>query len=190
MQGIADSGYALYLMPNAVIGTYVEEIDYGTILPGSKISVTPTIQTIAGSPDVSCLIEVKESVGDDWTTVAAAFEGYATAFRYARITMSFESDGHAAVRVTDLNVRYDIKQRTESGRVQCLASDSGGTPVLFTGSYVDVASIIVSPKAGGAARSGACAFEDVPNPTGFTVLLYDATGTRVDGEASWSMKGV
>jgi hypothetical protein len=190
MQGFADSGFSLYLLPNATSATYVEEIDYGTVLSGSKITVTPTMQVLTGGPSTTCRIEVRETTGEAWRLVADDWQGYTTAFRYARVTVTVASGGYGAVRISGLNIRYDIKQRKEGGMATCLASHAGGTPVTFAGSYVDIQAITVTPKAGSAARYAIYDFVDEPNPTGFTIYLYNASGVRVDGEASWSIIGV
>ena len=89
-----------------------------------------------------------------------------------------------------MNIRLDKKMINDAGMVDCLASDTGGTQVNFNIAFTDVNSITVTPKAGGTAVYGLYDFSDVPNPTGFKILLYNAAGTRVNGTASWSAKGV
>ncbi|WP_243546364.1 TipJ family phage tail tip protein [Pseudodesulfovibrio tunisiensis] len=190
MQDFADAGFPLYLLPNATSAVYEEEIDYGTVLSGSKITVTPTMQALTGAPSATCRIEVRAATDEAWRLVADDWQGYATAFRYLRVTVSVISDGRGAVRISGLNIRYDIKQRKEGGMMQCLASHSEGTPVTFADSYVDIQAIAVTPKAGSAARYALYDFVDEPNPTGFSIYLYNASGARVDGEASWSIIGV
>ena len=75
---------------------------------------------------------------------------------------------------------------TTSGNVTL---HGGGTVVSFNYTFIDVASIAVTP----AATSAVIAvydFVDVANPTSFKVLLFNTAGARVSGNFSWSARGV
>ena len=75
---------------------------------------------------------------------------------------------------------------TTSGNVTI---DQNGTPTLFNVPFVDVQSITLSPG-GTSAAIAVYNFVDVPNPTGFKILLFNTGGTRISGTVGWSAKGV
>jgi len=55
--------------------------------------------------------------------------------------------------------------------------------------FVDVESIQVTPKGTGAVNA-VYDFVDAPNPTDFSVYLFDSAGARVSGDFSWTTRGV
>ncbi len=191
-QAKADAGFPYRLEPTPAVASYQEVIDHGTILAGTKITVTQTSQAIHGSVALSCNLKVRASEADAWTDLGDVWGAYGTAFRYLQVTITATPDGGSndLLRLTELRVRLDVKLKSDAGSAICDASDSGGTQVDFNVSFVDVQSITLTPAAGGAARYALYNFSDVVNPTGFKILLYDASGNRVSGTCSWSSKGV
>jgi hypothetical protein len=185
-------GQEYYLEPSKTSATYVEEIDYGVVIGGTKISITPTYNTLHGLVNVSCKIEVRATTSDAWINLGDAFEAYALNFRYVRFTLTFTgaSDGKNLIEITGINVKLSVKNKTDGGSATCSASDVGGTVVNFNIPFIDVWAITVTPKYGSGAVYALYDFQDVPNPTSFKILLLDASGNRVSGTASWTARGV
>ena len=184
------AGYPLYIEPSASSGYYEEVIDYGTVLAATKITTTLSYTISAGSPTVTPSISVRKLSSDPWTTYSGVNAVYVTDFQYVKVRYDFASSGgDDLVSITGLNVRFDVKLKSDSGVVSAVSTDSGGTSVAFNVSFVDVASITVTPK-GTSARIAVYDFIDAPNPTSFKVLLFDTSGNRVSGDVSWSVKGV
>ena len=186
-----------YALPSMSTGSYVEEVDYGTVLAGTKIITTLTGSQEAGTTTITPTISVKTTSGGAWTDYAGsastdanlAYSTFATNFRYVKSTHAFSgSGGDDLLKLTGLNIRLETKQIGDSGNGTASASDSGGTTVTFNVSFVDVESITVTPS-GTAARIALYDFTDVPNPTTFKVLLYDTSGNRVSGGFSWQARG-
>ena len=79
-----------------------------------------------------------------------------------------------------------------TGYTTCTISISGeGTVVPWTSgiSFTDISSISVTPQ-GTTAMLALYDFADIPNPTGFRILLLNpSTGARMSGTASWNVKG-
>jgi hypothetical protein len=177
-------------MPSTTTGQYYEDINYGTVLAGTKVTTTLTSNVIAGATTITPSISVKKLIGDAWTVYAGVSSVFATNFQYARLQYDFTSaGGDDLLQITGLNVRLDSKLRNDSGNGTANAADSGGTVVNFTVSFVDVDSIAVTPLAT-TAVTAVYDFVDVPNPTSFKVLLFNSAGTRVSGAFSWSARGV
>jgi hypothetical protein len=185
-----DAGYAYYAMPSTSSGYYEEEIDYGTVLTTTKITVTPTSQVVAGSPTLVPTLSTRLLNTDPWTDSVGQSSIYATNFRYVKIRYDFTSSGgDDLLQMSSLNIRLDAKLRNDFGSGTASSSDSGGTTVTFNIDFVDVEAISVTP----ATTSPVIAvydFVDTPNPTTFKVLLFDTAGNRVSGPFSWSARGV
>ena len=185
-----NAGYPYFAMPSTTTAQYYEDINYGTVLAGTKVSMTLTSNAVTGSTTIIPTISVKKLIGDSWTVYAGTNSVFATDFQYVRAQYNFASaGGDDLLQITGLNVRLDSKLRNDSGTGTANSADSGGTVVSFGVAFVDIDSIIVTPLA----TSSVVAvydFVDVPNPTSFKVLLFNSSGTRVSGAFSWSARGV
>ena len=184
------AGFAYGAQPSASSGYYEETLDYGTVLAATKISVTPTVQTISGTPSYTITISARASTLDAWTDYPNQDSVYATNFRYVKVKIDVTSaDGKGLLKVQALNIRLDAKLKNDAGSGVAAAADSGGTQVFFNIPFVDVHAITVTAQ-GTTAVTAIYDFVDAPNPTGFKVLLFNSAGTRVSGNFSWSVKGV
>jgi predicted phage tail protein len=185
-----DAGYPYYLEPTATSGYYEETIDYGTVLNATKITITPTYTVVDGSPVITPKISVRETTSDPWIDYDGLSSVYVTNFRYVKYRFTVTGNGNDLVRFTNINVRFDVKLKSDAGVIAANAADSGGTTVYFNKSFVDVISITATPKGTGKVFV-LYDFTDVPNPTYFKVYAYDyATGNRASCDVSWSVKGV
>lgn len=185
-----NAGFPVYAMPSASSGYYEEIVDYGTVLASTKVTVSLSYITAAGTVTVTPTISVRKLVTDPWTDYAGVTSVFVTDFRYVKVRFDFASTGNDDfITITGLNIRFDSKLKNDAGTGTANAADSGGTTVNFNVSFVDVESITVTPS-GTAARIAVYDFVDVQNPTSFKVLLFDTAGTRVSGAFSWSAKGV
>jgi predicted phage tail protein len=213
-----DAGYPVFIEPANSPGYYEEEIDYGTTLTATKITVTPNGLPVAGSPLVVVKISVREHTTDAWTDYDNTTSIYVASFRYAKIRVTVIGGGTDLYKLHSINVKLDTKQRNDAGMGSSGASDAvsgtsavingvsvsnanplnvngvrvpdgAGTLVRFNTNFVDVMSIDVSVAAGSSAKFGLYDFVDTPYAAGFKVVLYDKDGNRVGGNFSWSAKG-
>jgi len=184
------AGYPLVFQPSGASGYVERTMDYGTALPSTIITVTPNWAVLAGAVTMALQLSYKLAAGDAWTdATAGASQVLAGSFRYLKLRMTFTAaGGDDLAEVQGLNIKLSGKLKTDSGSGAALSTDSGGTTVTFSAGFIDVQSIVVTP-AGTAARYAVYDFVDVPNPTGFKVLLFDASGTRVSGDFSWTARG-
>lgn len=184
-----DAGFPIYIQPTNLTGSYVEIFDYETVIPSTKVTLDVTRIVRAGVVTMTPTISISVD-GTTWTDYPNTFQVFASGFRYVKVMLEFSSsDNTGLMDVTQLVVRLDVKQKSESGASMGYATDVGGTEVLFTTEFIDVTSIIVTPS-GTTPVSAVYDFDDVPNPTGFKVLLFDNAGARVTGPFSWTVKGV
>lgn len=189
------AGYSAYFVGKTT-GSYVETINYGVVVPATKITMTPTLLTVSGTMTVTPQIETSPN-GTTWT-VAGTSSAYGTSFQYVRYTLSFSAthdgtglstDTSVLLRVSGLDYRLDIKQKRFAGTVAALSTDSGGTSVNITGQFIDVSSITVSAL-GTTPLYVVYDFVDAPNPTSFKVLVFNTSGTRVSATVSYEITGV
>ncbi len=181
-----DRGFPLYLQPTAASGFYEEEMDYGTVLASSKISLTPKIVS-AGNYDISYYIAVKEKASDSWREHNQA-SVYETNFRYLKFKITV-SNARQPVVIEQLNLKLDQKQKTDGGTVQANASDVNGTWVSFSTEFIDASIPVLTPQSK-QPLFATSDFKDEPRPKGFYVFLFDKNGNRVSGKVGWVVKGV
>lgn len=190
------AGYPLFLVGKTT-GSYLEKVDYGTTVPSTKITMTPTNiftnGTVTQAPTISTS---PDDVG--YTDFAGVFSAFGTAFQYVKYKIDFtavhDGTGLAAdtsnlIGIKPLRFTLDLKLKTFQGVVAAAAADVGGTSVDITGLFLDVQAIQLTPLSL-TAKHPTYDFTDVPNPTSFKVLLWDAAGSRVSGDVSWTLRGV
>lgn len=195
-----DAGFKTWLEPVLPIATYVEEIDHGSLVPSSNISVTVDYRKLSGAPSLTCKIEVSQD-GEEWEIASDnAFSVYSSQFRYSRITLT-ASGGY--VQINSMLVDLRIKQISDYGRASCLATDNGegwiseqetpmltGTWISFNKDFVDVQSLPKPNVLNHEDYTAYTIFEDVINPRGFRVFIKDKNGNRVSATVDWVAMGV
>lgn len=182
-----NAGYPHFIQPSDSVGYYEEEIDYGTVLGGSRVMVTLNGSDVVGTVSTSCEIHFSED-GITWTTVQS-WSYYAVSFRYIKVKITFVAlDTGAFYRIDGINVRLDAKLLNDAGSVAAVATDSGGTEVSFNTDFIAVSSIVPGVM-GTSPLTPVIDFSGTPNPTGFHIYLFDETGARASGTVSWSARG-
>ena len=138
-----DAGYPRFINPAPSTGNYSETFDFGTILSSSKITVAWS-GPIFGTPVVTPKIELSD--GSGWVVHDGVSEVFGTNFRYVRVTLTVGSSGADMLVLTGVSVSCSAKQQTDSGMVSCNLADTNGTLVNFSKTFLNVASITVSPN--------------------------------------------
>lgn len=187
------AGFPVYAQPVPTSGYVEDEIDLGTAIPATSVTVTPTLQIIAGAPTNAVQISWKLNSGDSWTDLAAGPSGFiSSSFRYlkVRVTATTSGSGIGLYRCTAINVKVAVKQRTDSGQGVANAADSGGTTVVLNYPFVDLFGPPMIQPVGTTPIIPVVDFTDAPNPTTFKVLCFDLAGDRVTCSFSWTARGV
>lgn len=211
------AGYPVFIEPAQSPGVYEEVIDYGAVLPATKITVTVNGSVVSGNPATAIRVSVRGSETDPWIDYDASTV-FALDFRYCKVRLTVTGAGTDLFKVNSINVKLDSKQRNDAGMGTAGSTDSvtgtnavingvsttganalndhgikvpdgDGTLVRFNTPFIDVAAIDVSVAAGSTARYALYDFVDIPYAAGFKVILLDKNGNRVGGSFSWSAKG-
>ena len=189
-----NAGYPIYIQPELPIGNYQEIIDFGTVLTGNTVTLTTGIEETISGHTVTYKIESRNLDTDPWTLVSESKSGFATNFRYLRITVTVTG---GLIAIKSINVKIDSKLKTISGNTTTTVT--GGIVYLTdnglqTGRYIftDVQSITVTPGFNSGVPAVAIYdFVDQSNPTTFTIHLYRLSdGQEIAGNCSYTVRGV
>jgi predicted phage tail protein len=182
------AGYTYYIEPAQATAQYRETFDFGSVIAADLATVTLNKTDYHGA--IGSIVTIETSLnGSAWTTVGTGTQQYVSNFRYVRVTVDLTSSGAAFCILAGLSLKLAAKLKTDSGSVAAVAADSGGTVVTFGQPFAAVMSITLTP-AGTTPLTAVYSFAGGANPTTFKVLLFDGSGTRVNGTVSWTARGV
>jgi hypothetical protein len=107
--------------------------------------------------------------------------------RYIMLNIAFSGDGNTSILVRP---RIDIFTKTiqQTGKLS-ITDAVAGLVVPLTAGFVDVSGINITPKST-SPRYAVYDFNDVPNPTEFTVWLFDENGAKVTGSFNYIVTGI
>jgi hypothetical protein len=140
-----DAGYPVYIQPNNSPGYYEEIFDYGSILSSSKITMSYTGATIAGTVTITPKISISSN-GSSYTDYDGFDSIYGVNFRYVKIRLTASGTATAIYQLNNLSLRLDSKLLNDAGSVSALSTDTNGTIVNFNKEFVDVSSITATPS--------------------------------------------
>ncbi len=189
-QNQIDAGFPIYIQPAKTgSGYYEEDWDYGSVLAMARITADVSWKKVSGSPTIQVDISYKKLAGDAWTTVTNKTQIFASQLRYVKVRITVTaSAGSDVAQISRLRVILDAQLRDDAGLVTCASGDSGGTAVTFAVPFASVVAITATPF-GTADRRVVVNFAGGMNPTGFKILLFDSSGTRVNGDVAWAVRG-
>lgn len=188
-QNQVTAGYPRYCQPTALTGMYEEIVDFGGTFANVIVNLNWTFNTIAGNVSIAPFIAVS-SDGTTFTPLVGGSSQFAQSIRYVKVHFDFASvDDKSLAEFFNLQVLLDVKNELDGGEGDAIATDLNGTIVNFNKTFKNVKSITVSAKSA-VDVSAAYDFTSTPNPTGFKVFLFNASGARVNGHFSWKARGV
>lgn len=186
-QAQIDAGFPLYISPSTTTAAYTEEVDYGSVLASTNITVTINTTLLSGTVGASCQIRYKLLLADPWTdATAGATAVLVSNFRYVQVVYSFTATAGAnLLRINGLNIKLSTKQRNDSGTGTAAV---GGTVVTFGYAFISADTPIVQPG-GGTPLIPVVIYAGGVNPTSFTVKIFNLAGVDVGGAFSWTVRG-
>lgn len=185
LQDQVTAGFDLYALPSETSGSYEEEFDIGSVVSGVATFLLE-YETLSGSVTVTPTLSVKEASGDPWTDYSGVSTKYANNYRYVKINYAFSGSGNNdSIKITHLNLKVDSKLKSEGGSGTAVSTDSGGTTVNITGTFVNIDSVTITPSG----TSAVLATVDAITTSSFKVLLFNTSGTRVSGDFNYVVQG-
>ena len=183
------AGYPIYIQPAAMTGSFEEIINYGA--PFTNVIATISWSTLPISGTVS--VVVKMAVSDDgvtYTPFVAGASQYFASVRFLKYRLEFTAaDDHSLAEFYNVTVSLNVKQELDSGETTAIATDVGGTLVYFNKKFKDIDSITLTAEAK-EPITAIYDFQDLPNPTHFSVYALDSAGNRFTCLVSWKARGV
>jgi Putative phage tail protein len=181
------AGFPIYAEPSLASGSYEEIIDYGAAIPATIVTATLNSLLVAGTVGITCTLSWKLALGDAWTVLAAGTSNaLIPPFRYVRVHYDFAGTAGAnLLQINGLNVKLAIKARSDSGTTTAAV---GGSAVLFSYPFLSADTPLVQPG-GTTPLIPVVIYAGTTNPTGFSVKLYNLSGTDVGGTFSWTVRG-
>ena len=174
----------LYALPSETSGSYREEVDYGTVLAGTKVVLALTGSHMAGTTSITPTISVKTTSGGSWIDFAGSssndsntiFSAFATNFRFVRYNLAFSSAGNDdLIKMTALNLKLETKQKGDSGKdlaqVEAAGtySQSGTTLTVTRAAHaLTVGKLVSLDFTSGSTADGVYKIATVPNTDSFT----------------------
>lgn len=173
-QDQVDDGYPVYIQPTPTPGIYVEEFDFGTVVPSSRVDVTMVGVVVAGNPTIEQTIQTSQD-GVTWSSPTNGTSVFATNFRYVRYTLRvIQVDDRAIYRLNSIVVTLSTKMKNDGGNTDCLASDPNGTIANFNMTFVDVSSITLT-SAGTSPKTAVYDFKDAVLSGTYSIVSGVAT---------------
>jgi sulfur carrier protein ThiS len=191
-QDMIDLGYISLFAPNGTpvtTGQYIQTFDLGTEIGQGSVHFTVDRANLTPRGNTVDLTTTVEWSQDDisYTSIDSTKVANLNDFRYIKVTLDYASDGEQLIAAKPC-FQVLARRVTEVGKGSITNATTGLT-VSFDFDYYDVESIVVSPI-GTTALFAVYDFNDVPNPTDFTVYLFDENGTKVTGNFAYTITGI
>jgi hypothetical protein len=190
IQGQLDAGYPLYIQPGNVSATYVEDFNFSAPFDAAVVRISYSTEQF-GSDDVAIVTELQTSTdGAAWSTATTDLTLLGYDVQYARVTFTFTGASDKSICcVRNLQCILDVTFGVDSGAIDTVSTDAGGTIVTFNLPFRDVNSISLALND---TTAGYAVFDfvDVVDPTHFHVLTFDAAGVRTSKNVSWKARGI
>jgi len=108
-------------------------------------------------------------------------------------TSGLGTNGIYEIQSVPASNTYTVTMPSSNSTSGSVNSDTNGTPVVMTTTFVDVASIHAQYIGTTVNNTVVVDFTDAPNPTYFKILLYNSSGNRItsltDNKVSWTVEG-
>jgi hypothetical protein len=184
-----DAGYPIYIQPTPNVGSYERIFDFVGVFDDVILNLSWSQNPIAGTMTVSSAMSTSID-GVTYTTPVSGRSLYVESLRFVKVKITFTgADPTALLEFYDLRVDLNVKSEIDGGQINADKDDIGGTLVLFNKVFKDINSITVDADSIEPLYI-IYDFLDIPNPTGFKVLVYDSSAKRVDYLVSWKARGI
>lgn len=190
------AGFPIYAQPSLHGGTpdgsYLEQIDFGSIFASTIVTVTFNFNQLMLGHDVVVVVKMSWSPDNiTYTSYTSGASQFAANIRYLRFKLELTTaDTKALIEIFNVIVSLQVKREEDGGSITAVSTDVGGTSVLFNKTFHDIDSITATPRSALEPYAVIINFTDIPDPLGFSVLVYDHSGNRVTKLLDWKARGI
>jgi len=160
----------------------------GALITGTATFLR-TQEALRDTTTVTPTISFKQNAGDSYAagdTFSGTESKFFANFRYVKIKYDYTGSGNDdLIIMTALNLKVDSKIKSESGSGTAAASDTNGTEVTLSQTFVNIDSVTVTPTG----TTAVLATVDDVQVGSFKVLLFNTSGTRVNGDFNFVVRG-
>lgn len=189
-QSQVTAGYPIYIQPGTTTASYKETFDVGIIYPSSILSIAWNVTVITGAFTIGVSTRVSDD-GISWSAAQLGQNIFVESVRFIEVTVNFTGGNDAALAYFyNFSVHVSVKESMDSGEISALSTDPSGTFVTFNIPFKDVQSITLTAEGTTGPFTCLYDFNDVPNPTGFSVYVFNAAGVRQSKLVSWKARGI
>lgn len=184
-----NAGYPIYAEPTDITGQYEREFHCLAEYSNTIINVIYEANQIFGNTLIATEIAVAPAshVYGSWNSGRSYF---ASLVEWVKVRFTFTGDDNKSLlEFGNFSVTMDVKREVDSGNINAIATDAGGTQVNFNKAFKDVDSITLVAESAEPIYP-VYDFTDIPNPTGFKVLVFDSAGKRISKLISWKARGI
>jgi hypothetical protein len=185
------AGYSAFIQPTEATGSYVKVFDFGALLSNAVVNVAYTSTNLIGVVGIVCTIETSPD-NSTWDTPVVGSSAFAASLRYVRVTLDFTPTTvlEDFAQISELKCSLVIKLENDGGNIAAVSTDVAGTVVTLNKTFYSIRSITATVKQT-TTRFIVIDFDyTIVNPTTFTVLVFDETGTRVSDTIGWQARGI
>lgn len=185
-----ENGHLHWLDPSVAEGFAEEVVDFGALIASTRITVFVDYEELQPGATLTTVLSVSD---DDITYTVFGdnqLEVSASNFQYLKVQLTIDAPGsNGLIKVNSIRYRLDVKQKTDQGLADVLASDTLGTVVFFNKDFLDIDSITGTAK-DNLSKTIVVNFDDVGNQDRCNIYAFlNSTGARTDATVNWITRG-
>jgi len=187
-QDQVDKGYPIYYQPSYIGEGYYEEVfDFGQIYEDLTVVVDYNKLQLIGHTDIRTELSYSED-GITYSTPVTSNSVLADSFQYVKVKWIFTNiDDLSAAFISNLKIILNVTLVIDSGSIDCLATDVGGTETFYNKVYTGISSITATPAI---SLQPLYAVTDKVTKDSFFILIFDSSGNRANASVNWKARGV
>lgn len=195
IQAQIDAGFPIYEQPSDLSATpdgyYEEVIDYGTTFTSIIATITWAFNQFDLADSVNIVVKMATSTdGSSYSSFTSGASQLLTNMRYLKFRLELTAAStKALMEIFNLTINLAVKRENDSGEVTAVSTDVSGTAGTFNKAFKDVDAVVASVK-GTTSLKAVVNFVDVPNPSGFSVYIFNDAGVRQNGTVEWHARGI
>ena len=184
----AATAWPVWAQPAVASGSYVKTFDFGKDYENCFINFAYQVNQLhaAQSVNITKTVEYKAASAANYTTLDLTSRLYVTAVRYVKVTMNFQGQSTLLPVCTLQWLQVDLALHLASDSGEETLTGVSSKTISFAVTYRETPKVVATVKSNSARFAAISAI----TKTGFTVKVYDSSGSAVTGETvEWLARG-